>query len=146
MSSERLRELGPILAQLLFWGWNMLFFSVLIFGIGPVALFDTIEASLYSWIPAHMGLWVCLLMLVPVLDSPPLQVQLGHLRAWQSLLGARPLILWIGPWNRRVNSFQLRPGQRVPRGDAISSIRLEPIAGVGLAAGEALPHSAFRWA
>ena len=58
---------GKIAAHVLFWGWNLLFLSVLAFGLGPVLLFDTLTAAWMGLIPWSIAVFVPLGLSIPVI-------------------------------------------------------------------------------
>ncbi len=67
VSQNALKIGGTVAAHALFWGWNLLFLSVIAFGVGPVLLFDTLRAAWMGVIPWSIAIFVPLLLLVPVL-------------------------------------------------------------------------------
>ena len=67
VSQNALKIGGTVAAHALFWGWNLLFLSVIAFGVGPVLLFDTLRAAWMGVIPWSIAIFVPLLLLIPVL-------------------------------------------------------------------------------
>jgi putative PEP-CTERM system integral membrane protein len=54
-----------VIGHLLFWGWNLLFFALLGFGMGPVVLWEIVKAVWVGLIPADFFVTSALLTLIP---------------------------------------------------------------------------------
>ncbi|NCG20458.1 MAG: TIGR02921 family PEP-CTERM protein [Rhodobacterales bacterium] len=65
--NPKIRILGAIAAHTLFWGWNLLFLSILLFGMGPVMLFDTMYAAWLGLIPWSLASFIPMILVIPVL-------------------------------------------------------------------------------
>ncbi len=61
------RIAGLVGAHTLFWGWNLLFLSIVAFGIGPVLLFETLQAAWMGIIPWSIAIFVPILISIPAL-------------------------------------------------------------------------------
>jgi len=69
MSSRHQRTLrlaAFVGAHALFWGWNLLFLCVIAFGLGPVLLFETLQAAWMGLVPWSIGVFVPILIAIPV--------------------------------------------------------------------------------
>lgn len=64
--SDTLRTLGRIGGHLLFWGWNLLFLTVVWLGIGPAVLGPLAVATWAGVIPLHFAAFGAALLALPV--------------------------------------------------------------------------------
>lgn len=62
-------KLPAVLAHLMFWSWNLLFLSVVLFGFTPLVLVSLIEETLDGFVPLDLTLTALALVLVPVLST-----------------------------------------------------------------------------
>lgn len=71
MTSEspmsRGRLVGQIAGHLLFWGWNLLLVSLVLFGFGPVLLPEMLVATWYGLVPVELLVFAFAVVGVPVL-------------------------------------------------------------------------------
>lgn len=66
MNPKTLRILGLVFGHVLFWGWNLLFLSLLTFGFAPIVLGDMLVASWVGMVPWSITLPALILVALPL--------------------------------------------------------------------------------